>query len=610
MKKIYFLAGALVGTFTLNAQIVTTNSLSAKKERGEILAPSKKVSNSLKAEGDVYWTNQFENAAEWVQTDGTGHTGGDWSLLTALPSNVTSQQADYLWPTAFTGATGNFAFINSDAAGDAFLQDAYYEFQGDIALATEGAGSGALYVTFAEYYRNFYDQTFIEVSNDGGLTWTTFEANPESEVPVNTNCVDGEVEVVNITSAMTNGAWSDEVRIRFHYIGDWDWFWGIDDVQIVAAWDNDIKLNTYYQSTDVLTTQALDYYYIPQSQASYPGMTFGAWVTNNGGADQASVQLNVTATGGYNQSSTAVGIDATMMDSLSISTPYIPTGLGTKTINLTTVIPGTDSELSNNQESFEMYMTEYEYSRDNNIATGSISQVLSQEDLPLQIGNVMEIFDDMTVSAVKIRLATQGNGAVGAEFFGVIYKYDFDLQDWTYVDETSLGVITNTTAKWDQLPLLGGPITFTAGDVLLVVAGHTGGVTEVRFGMAQNTTEGTVLGFTADGEGFQLTTPGAVMVRLLDEPLAVSELANNFGMSVYPNPTNTTSTLSFALNNESDVTVSVTDLTGKVVFTNALGTVNGTQKVNLDTQALSNGAYMVNLTVNGVVSTQKLIVRK
>ena len=81
-------------------------------------------------------------------------------------------------------------------------------------------------------------------------------------------------------------------------------------------------------------------------------------------------------------------------------------------------------------------------------------------------------------------------------------------------------------------------------------------------------------------------------------------------MSVYPNPANDLSNVSFELNNEADVNITVTDLSGKVVYTNALGTVNGAQNVAINTTALNNGVYFVNLSVNGTVSSEKLVVKK
>jgi hypothetical protein len=53
------------------------------------------------------------------------------------------------------------------------------------------------------------------------------------------------------------------------------------------------------------------------------------------------------------------------------------------------------------------------------------------------------------------------------------------------------------------------------------------------------------------------------------------------------------------------------DLAGKVVYSNDLGTVNsGAHTVTINTDAIANGVYMVNVSVNGSVSTEKLVIRK
>ena len=476
MKKNLLLAVALIGMLAVNAQVMSTK-VSAKIDRNEIRPTAKKVGSTAKNEGDVLWTNDFSTTTDWAQTTGTGHagntgTGGNWTILTAIPTDITGQQAAYQWPATFSGASGNFAFINSDLAGTA-TQDAYFTYQTNIDLSA--SGNASLYLTFSEYYRNYYDQTSVEVSVDGGTTWTIYEVNPESEVPVNTNCVAGEVETVNITSAKGANPWTNQVRVRFHYVGAFDWFWGVDNVNIVEAWNNDIKMNTWFQATDTVTTQGLDYYHLPASQVSFPGLTFGAKVKNNGALNQAAVSLIATATGGYNQTGTPIAINATVTDSLSVTTPYIPTGIGTKTVNITTGITGTDSDLTNNQATFDMFVTQYEYSRDNNIPSGSIGQISSQDALPLKIGNVMEIFDNTALTAVKLRLATQAAGAVGAEFLAEIFKYDFTAQEWLYLAQTNTAIVEATAATWVNLPILDGPIDVLAGDVLLVVGSHFGG---------------------------------------------------------------------------------------------------------------------------------------
>jgi hypothetical protein len=607
MKKNLLLAGALIGTLAVNAQVMSTK-VSAKNDRNEIRPIAKKVGSTAKAEGDVLWTDDFSTPANWAQTTGTGHTGntgtgGNWAILTAIPTGITGQQAAYQWPATFSSASGNFAFINSDDAGGNATQDAYFTYQTNINLSAYGNTS--LYLTFSEYYRNFLDKTSVEVSVDGGTTWTIFEANPESEVPVNTNCVAGEVETVNITAAKGANPWTNQVRVRFHYVGAYDWFWGVDNVKIVEAWDNDIKMNTWFQATDTATTQGLDYYHLPASQVSFPGLTFGAQVKNNGALNQAAVSLIATATGGYNQTGTPIAINATFTDSLSITTPYIPTGIGTKTVNITTGITDTDSDLTNNQATFDMFVTQYEYSRDNNITSGSIGQISSQDSLELKIGNVMEIFDNTAITAVKLRLATQAAGAVGAEFFSQIFKYDFTAGEWLYLAETELASVASTAATWINLPILDGPLNVVAGDVLLVLAAHFGGADEIRFGLAQNTFEGTVLGFTASNTIFQLTAPQAVMIRLLDDPAAsVAKLSNEFGMSVFPNPAN--EVINISLNKEVSATITLLDVSGKVVRTQALNGIS----TSINTASLNSGVYFVTINDGTSVSTQKVVIKK
>jgi len=608
MKKFYILAVALVGTFAVNAQ-VAPKSVAAKIDRNEVRPVSKKGQNIEKVEGQQWWANGFDQIADWSQVNGPNHVSGDWDIINAIPSNITSQQAGYNWPATFQGASGNFAFINSDAAGNGIAQDAYFQYTGTIDLS--GAGSAAMYLTFAEYYRHYYDENYVEVSNDGGATWTTFQVNPVTEVPVNTNCVAGEVEVVNITPAKGPGNWTNQVKVRFHYVGVWDWFWGIDDVKIVEAWNNDLKVNNWYQATDINTTFGLDYYHVPVSQASFPGWTFGALGLNNGALNQPTVALAATATGGYAATGTSLAIATGAIDTLSITTPYQPTGLGTKTINLTSTLgANTDASQANNIKSMDVFLTNYEYSRDNNIEEGSIGQISSQDGQPLKIGNVHEIFDQMDVTAVKVYLSTQGSGAVGSEYFAELWKWN-GVDAYEFLAETELGVISGTAGQWAMLPLVGGPVTLNPGDDILAVAGHFGGTTEVRFGLAQNTYENTVLGFDATATLFSLSTPGAVMIRLIDDPsAAIEEVAGVSGVSVYPNPANNAANVAIELTNDAAVAVNVTDLSGKVVFVSDLGTVNGTQNVQVNTSALTSGVYMVNVTVDGAVSTQKLVVRK
>jgi hypothetical protein len=614
MKKVYLLAGALVTGFAASAQF--TQAVPAKNSR-EVSFTKKKANPvaAAKAEGDTLWFNDFSTPSDWTISNlGSGgtppHTAGDWAIVNAMPASLVSQVPTYNFPAAMNSASGgNFALIDSDAQGGTATQNALLTTSTGIDLS--GAGNAALYLRFTEIYRHYYDENYVQVSNDGGATWMEFQVNPVSEVPVNTNSADPEIEVVNITAA-SGGAWGSDVRIRFRYVGAWDWFWGIDDVMIVEAWENDVKINNWYQSTEV-GTQELDYYIVNQAQSSFPGLTFGAIVENNGAATQSDIALHVTApSASYDETGATVATPLASgdSDSISVDVPLmIPTAVGDYEVTVTTTMGNMDSDASNNVATFSVRRDQWWYSRDDGQLDGAISQVSSQTDAALKIGNVMEIFDPMDISFVQMRLVNQAT-AVGQQIFSEIWVLGAD--DFEFMAETQPYTIQNGDLNnFVTLPLDGGVLSVSAGDVILVVAGHYGGANEVAFGLAQPTFAGTVLGFTANGESFQLTDPNAVMIRVSNHDLAVDENEAQFGVNVFPNPAADETTVSFELPNAADVTVTVTDLSGKVVYTNTMAnTTAGKHNVAINTAELAGGVYAVNFNANNTIVTKKLVVKK
>ncbi|MES2556076.1 MAG: T9SS type A sorting domain-containing protein [Bacteroidota bacterium] len=624
MKKVYLLAGALAAGFAVNAQY--NNASIAATPRNMPGYANKKVSSVEKAEGDVIWSHNFTTASDWTFSNAGAagvppHTAGDWTIVNAMPTSLTDQIPSYGFPGAMLSASGgNFALVNSDAAGGSATQNAYLTTAAGIDLATllstnGSAANAPMYLEFTEIYRHYYDENYISISNDGGATWVEFQVNAAPEVPVNTNSGNPETEVVNITSVIGAGNWGSDVRIRFRYQGAWDWFWGIDDVKLVEAWDNDVKFTNYYQQTPAGSTQELDYYMVNQSQTSFPGITFGAKVTNNGSLAQAGVALNADApsAGSYNESGTAVALPFGASDSVSITVPMmVPATIGDYPVALTAELTGvSDSDASNSSSSMTIRRDQYLYSRDDNNRISAISGVVGADGAPLKIGNVMEIFDDMDITFMQIRLFGAAADA-GLEMFGEIHKYNPGTQAYEFFAETSPHVIlASEVNSFVTLPIDGGAISVVPGDVLLVMAGHNGGSEVPAFGLAQATEEQTVLLYSDNGDISFLGTPNAVMVRISDQTLSVDENTADFSVNVFPNPAVNEAKVSFELTNTSDVTLTVTDLAGKVVYTNNLGnTTAGKHNVEINTAALAGGIYTVNFNANNAIVTKKLVVKK
>lgn len=606
MKKVYLGVFMILGGTYVSAQV----NNSVRIDRNNILVNAKaENSNQVKAEGDVIWSNNFSTPTDWtISNQGTpAHTGGDWEIVNALPTSLANQAATVGFPATMNSTSGgNFAVINSDGAGASAAQNAYITVASGIDVAglltTAGEPANkALFLQFTEIYRHFQEQYFVEVSNDGGTTWTQFQVNPVEEVPVNTNSGNPEIEVVNITSANGGANWSNDVRVRFYYKGQYDWFWGVDDVEILVAYDHDVKLNNFYQA--VPTDEAGDYYMIPSSQTSFPGLTFGAKALNNGGANQSVVTLKVTS-GAYDQSSAAKSINSGAIDTLEITTPFmIPATVGNYTINATTEIgSNVDAVLSNNQTSIVVRRDALVYARDNGVVSGAISQVTSQNDLPLSIGNVFEVFDALPATGVQIRLVNQPT-AVGQLIDAKIEILNAAGDAFEYFAETEpYEIQTADLNTFVTLPLSGGAQTIPAGSIILVMAHHYGGANEVAFGMAQPTYQGSVLGRTDDGGLFNLTDPGAIMIRLTeDASLSVNTISLE-GVNVYPNPSTGLINVSNDLSVEN--TIVVTDLSGKVV-TSKVASVATT----IDLSTVGTGVYLVEVSNKNGKKVERIVVQ-
>ena len=93
--------------------------------------------------------------------------------------------------------------------------------------------------------------------------------------------------------------------------------------------------------------------------------------------------------------------------------------------------------------------------------------------------------------------------------------------------------------------------------------------------------------------------------------VGLSELENVEGFNVYPNPANLSTTISYELTKETQVAVNVSDITGKSVYSNDFGKMSlGKHLLDINTDSMSNGIYIVNFEANGITTSQKLVVKK
>jgi|GEM_PF-860385 len=93
--------------------------------------------------------------------------------------------------------------------------------------------------------------------------------------------------------------------------------------------------------------------------------------------------------------------------------------------------------------------------------------------------------------------------------------------------------------------------------------------------------------------------------------VGVKELTNINQVSIFPNPAKEYATVSITLEKASSVGVSIFDITGKQVYTNAETTLDsGTHNMTLNTSEFASGTYVVEIKANGATLKEKLLISK
>lgn len=96
----------------------------------------------------------------------------------------------------------------------------------------------------------------------------------------------------------------------------------------------------------------------------------------------------------------------------------------------------------------------------------------------------------------------------------------------------------------------------------------------------------------------------------LSGSVGISELESTLGMLIYPNPTNSSATIDFSLNNNEKVKIRVADIVGRIVEESDNFSTSGNRASYIVNKngSLAKGVYIVNVHVNNQVISKKLII--
>ena len=604
MKKLYVSFIAIMAAGTFHAQVKSINAPRLEKkasiEVGSTTA-AHKPTNVAKA--TTIWSDNFSTAANW-SIGSTGSNPEQWHIINTPTSIPVSVLSPFASPTAANG----FLFVNSDANNTGDMDGTPIITTATTVNSIDCSAHSVVKLKYNHNFRWWHDTRGVRVSGDNGATWTEFLISDEVDYfTPNQNSANPEVTIIDVSSI---AAGSSQVKVQFYYNDNdyWGWYWAVDDVELYVPEANDLKLNGIYWGSTGFWADRLAYYQVPASQVT--AIDFSGIVENIGAQDQQDAVFTATV-GAFSSASAATPVLVGNTDTLACNASFTP-GSATATLSLSGAVTmgNNDGDATNNALAnfASIAINPYVYSRDNGTAlSGSFNQGMGFE-----VGNIFDIFANTTIGGGSVYI---GNAAeVGAEMYLKLYSIDPATGDFVYVDETGPYVLTTNDIDAEvTLSFLGGSYPLNAGEAYLLVAGSNGdgGATnDLVVGTAGPAPVQTCYYYDMTDLTWYYTTSQPMVRMNFDPALGMKEANNTFGLEVAPNPAADATTVTFTVKNTSDASISVIDMAGKIVATQTLSGVNGTQAVEINTSALNSGMYTVNVTANGTAVSQKLAVRK
>jgi hypothetical protein len=604
MKKIYI---CLLGFFTASAftaQVQNSNFSPLERKNSHLVGqikPSKLTQNTKET---ILWSNSFNTPSDWVINNTAGTPGLGWEFS----SNPAAIPVSQLSPFASTTAANGYLFVNSDANNTVDFDGTPIVTTATTSATIDLTGQPVVRLRYQHNFRWWHDTRGVSVSADNGATWTDFEMSNENEYSLpNQNAGNPEQTVIDISSIAGNQA---QVKIRFYYNDHdwWGWYWAVDDVALFVPEDYDlVMLGGYWGSTGAWGAR-LPYYQIPLSQLA--PLDVSGIVKNYGALTQNDVVFTAAlASGVWSGSSAPEAVLTGATDTISLTGALTPPPVAaTHVINMSVSSGATDAVPADNSilSAASVSVNDYIYARDKGTATNGTYNA----GMGFEAGNIFDIFASANLSGIDAYI--YDGAVVGAEVYAKLYSVDptatTTAAAFVFVDESVSYILTAADlGQKITLALGAGATPLNAGESYLVVLGSfgDGGATDDLIISTAGVSEASTSYYFDMTDLTWYYTTATPMVRMnFDPSVGVNEVEDNLGLRVFPNPAN--EVINISLNKEVSATITLLDVSGKVVRTQALNGIS----TSINTASLNSGVYFVTINDGTSVSTKKVVIKK
>ena len=336
-------------------------------------------------------------------------------------------------------------------------------------------------VTFQQQFRNYNSTIKVQYSINGGTTW--IDLITQSDFP-------GATSEWKSATFPAGAIGQTNVKLRFLYSGSY-YHWAIDDITVFKPSINNLSINntryiTFGNTSPVPPNDFHDLPYDRYPKTMIVPFKFSGKATNIGSATQTASNLNVKVLNAantvlYNQTTTNSNVVAGATASYTLTTGFTPsvtTGYFRVAYQINQT--QTDEAPSNNKDTLDYYITDYQYARDEGPMEDEFTPNAFYAGQTYQVGNIFEGRSN-TVKCASIAVAVGPGTAIGTTVQATIYKNDFtDLQatSVTYpVNAWDINALGQQKLITLQLPT---PLTLYADSVYIVMVGNTVGTQAFR----------------------------------------------------------------------------------------------------------------------------------
>lgn len=362
----------------------------------------------------------------------------------------TGAQTYASFSTTGTTAANGYAFVNSDGNGGAGGAE-------NCVLTTPAincTGYNYVYLKFNEFFYQWSASTAnVEVSNNGS-TWTVVHS-AHTGLTQNQSTPNPWKLDIDISGIAAN---QSTVFVRFHWTGNFDYYWFVDDVEIYARAQYDAALSA--------RTNMNEYSIIPYNQYSTGPLPQSVTAWNAGGATITNVTMNNTiydgGTMGVLQTSSSniiPSLTANTTGTLTANSYTPPAGMGLYYSENIVLITEADAEVTNDTIIQGFWVNDSIFARDDASFTGFLDGSLGSTSSEIILGNTFTFTAYEVLTHVR---AWVTGPQVGNQAQIVVYNFAGGVPTTQYAASI---VFTFTTAggQWIDLPMSGGATYMNPG---------------------------------------------------------------------------------------------------------------------------------------------------